>query len=340
MRTTIGLICAVIALAGAAEARPKDRPLSIDEAIQHVGRRSGGFEFATSSAGFELQVWWRLTGILYEGPYKYLPGHSAKWKSCMLDENQNMYARLCAAYFLSDEDKEAREFLESHVASKNLRYRYNAAKAVEMYVSRDPSKTWGVNLLIQRLSDGSLDGGGVHSTPPGDYPDGDASDIMGTPLDSICWDLGCMKEKKAVPALISALQRKPDIGGAAFALGEIGDTCAIPILITILKERPGYRSRDVVRALGMLKAKDAVPVLVSRLGEPKRTGDSFDIMETNDILEALLAIGDKRAVPPIEEFLSTGTPGESEPVARRVLAQMTFCRSGRVALGAACERDL
>jgi hypothetical protein len=55
----------------------------------------------------------------------------------MLDEKRDMYARLCAAYFLLDKHEEARKFVNAQLASRNLRYRYNAAKTVELYVHRD-----------------------------------------------------------------------------------------------------------------------------------------------------------------------------------------------------------
>ena len=75
--------------------------------------------------------------------------------------------------------------------------------------------------------------------PRGKYPDGDKFDIMNSPLNDICWSLGTMKEQKAVPALISVLERRPRTPGAALRLGEIGDQRAIPILMRVLKDRSG-----------------------------------------------------------------------------------------------------
>ena len=130
-----------------------------------------------------------------------------------------------------------------------------------------------------------------------------------------------MKEKKAVPALISVLQRLPGTGGAAFALGEIGDPRAIPVLMKVLQDRSGYEDREVT-ALGKLKCKEAVPVLISRLGNPRTTFSGMDELETSAIFEALLAIGDARAIAPIEKYLAGANPARSKAIARRVLVQL------------------
>jgi len=292
---------------------------SVDEAIELVKKPADGF---ANMSPFELQVHYRLMWLLYNVHYKYEDGHAESWNALMRDENENMYARLCAAYFLLDQQQEAREFIAGQLKSDNLRHRYNAAEVVEIHVGRDPSKNWGIATLIKLVGDGTIDGSGISVSPPGKFPLGDRDDIMMTPIDAICWSLGYMKEKNAVPALISVLERRPQTGGAAFALGEIGDERAIPILLKILKEQTGYEDREVT-ALGKLKSKEAVPILISRLGHPKRRFGGTGVLETEKILEALLLIGDERAITPIEEYLDGAFPKESQAVAKRVLAQLS-----------------
>lgn len=315
-------ICLLIVVVGICNADTKEAPLSIEQAIQIAGEPAGGF---ASMSPFELQTHYRLMWLLYRADYKYEADHADAWLQCMRDKKQNLYARLCAAYFLLDHNEEARKFVLSQLKSKNLRHRYNAAEVVEIHVGRDPKKGWGVRVLIGLLADGSIDGSGVTSSPPGNYPQWDRDDIMTTPIDDICWSIGFMKEKKAVPALISVLERsQPARGGAAFALGEIGDERAIPVLMKLLKDRSTGDEEDrLVIALGHLRCRDAVPILVSRLGKPRTTFSGLDRSETRNLLEALLAIGDRRAIEPIKTYLHGEYPQESKAVARRVLLQLS-----------------
>lgn len=311
-------ICLFFAVVRTSNAEEKEKPLTIEQAIAIVDRPAFGF---ANMSPFKLQTHYRLTGLLYQSRYAYEAKHDDAWIACMHDEKRSMYARLCAAYFLLDQPGEARTFLETQLKSKNLRYRYNAAEVVHLHANLAPKKEWDVGVLIGLLGDGSIDGSGVHTSPAGEYPEGDRDDIMSTPIDDICWSLGLMKEKKAVPALISVLQRRPPTGGAAFALGETGDQRAIPALMKVLQDGSGYEDREVT-ALGKLKCKEAVPILISRLGNPRTTFNDLDQLETRSILEALLAIGDSRAIAPIEKYLQGTYPVRSKAVARRVLVQL------------------
>ncbi len=275
----------------------------------------------------ELQVHYRLVGVRYRLNYKFAPDDTGRWLKVVNDPKENMYARICAAYFLAETKEEARKFLEAQLTSENLRYRYNAAEAVRMFVGRDPEKTWGIDMLLKHVASGALDGSGVTGGPvypPGgdpDFPDGDRHDIMSEPLNSFCWDLGFMKCERAVPTLIGVLKRLPKTGGAAFALGEIGDPKAIPALMEILRNRSGYAHREVA-ALGKLKAKEAVPILIARLGNPETTFSGLDNLEMEDVLEALLAIGDRRAIEPIKAYIATKPSKLITAAARRVLVQL------------------
>lgn len=312
------LLIVLTSFAGRCCAQEKD-PIAIDQAIEKVAKP--GFAFANMSP-FKLQTYYRLTSLHYHGKYEYKESHQEAWLGCLNDENQNMYARLCAAYFLLDSNKQARDFVLAQIESDNLRHRYNAAEVVRMYVGRDTKNEWGIEVLVNMLADGSLDGSGVKSSPPGDYPLGDCHDIMVTPLDSICWNLGFMKEQSAVPALISVLQRRPATSGAAFALGEIGDPKGIPALMKVLEDNTGYEDREVI-AIGKLKHKPAVPLLVARLGNPRTKFGGMDVTETEKILTALLLISDQRAIEPIENYIAEDShPDRSKATARRVLVQL------------------
>lgn len=305
-----GILTILALTAGCARPSEVRKSNFLEEEIAVVCNPAGGF---ANLSPFELQVYYRLMN-LYHKPYRFDSSHVLTWKTLVMDQEADIYGRICAAQFLLDDDAEARKFLSRLARSDNLRHRYNAAEAVKWYMERDRSKTWAVDLLIQLLADGVLDGSGVMQSPEGDFPRGDRNDIMSTPLDGICWAFGFMKEARAGPALISVLERKPLTSGAAFALGEIGDERAAPVLLEVLKQHP--YDRFVVSALGDLKYVEAVSMLISGLDKDRW------IFEMEALLEALRRIGDRRAVPAIKKFLD-GVAGErSGAVARRVLAQL------------------
>ena len=294
----------------------KDK-LTVEGAIALVVEPRGGF---ANMSPFELQTCYRLAWVRYRD---YVPkeGDLKVWKELMQSEDADKYARMCAAYFLLDSDEDARKFIEERARSKDPRTRFNAAKVVEMYVHRDAEKEWGVDLMIELIKVKALDDVGVRTSPEGDFPEGDRDDIMASPLDDICWGLGWMKVQAAAPVLIDLLERQPRCGGAAFALGEIGDKKAIPILMKIMKEGTGYEGREVA-SLGKLKAREAVPMMIERFQtiEPDPMGLNFVDFETT--LAALLEIGDKRAIKPLEEYIEEDHPAEWKRMARRFLVQL------------------
>lgn len=252
-------------------------------------------------------------------------------KTLMQNKQANIYNRYCAAYFLMRDDSEARAFIEKEVASDNLRHRYNAANILAMYVNDNPNDNWGTDLLIKIVSNGSLDGSGVTSSPL-NYTDVDRDDIMMSPLGNICWQFGNRKETKALDALIGVVERLPYEYGAAYALGELGDTKAIPALLkTIDNNRKEYYKSQAISALGKLKCKEAVPLLAKKLGMAKKsssrddTSGSLDTIIDETILNAFLMIGDTRAISSIEKYIAQSQSNREKyniAAANRVLAQL------------------
>ena len=299
-------------------AEPKIK--SAEDAIAFVDKPIVG---SSNSLPIEMQTPYRLGGLLNYAEYRYEDVHADAWLKCLRDEKRSRHGRQCAAFFLLDSHEEARKFILAQLESSDLRARYSAAEVVRIHVRRDPKRRWGVELLIGMPADGSLDESGVNNSPPGDVPKGGRVDIKHWPLDSICSSFGVMKEKDAVPALIAVLKRDPKIRGAAFALGEIGDERGIPALMEVLKNNSGgYEFHDEVTALGKLKHKEAVPLMLARLGHPRSTFSALDVIETDKLLEALLEIGDRRAIEPIEQFLVSNCPEVAKLAARRVLVQL------------------
>src|SRR5689334_15858001 len=105
----IRLSCLVLAMVSVAAAgEPRDK-MSVEEAIRSVASSSFGTAWGNLSP-FETQVYYRL--MCLQGPcsYEFESKHADTWKASLTDPKQNIYARICAAYFLPDDDREMREF--------------------------------------------------------------------------------------------------------------------------------------------------------------------------------------------------------------------------------------
>ena len=85
------------------------------------------------------------------------------------------------------------------------------------------------------------------------------------------------------------------------ALGYLGDSRAIPLLIDFVKQKGPLVKQEKggilddallrpVEALANLRAKEAVPVLLEYIEYP-------------DVIEALENIGDPRVIPPLQELI-------------------------------------
>ena len=143
---------------------------------------------------FELQIVYRLAGLMHIEHYRYNASHAPAWQNLMRDEQASIYGRMCAAYFLLDSDKEARDFITAQINSPNVRHRYNAAKVLEMYTD-STDKTWAIDLLIAKLDDGSLARNGVNNSSGidrKDFPEGDGWDIVSTPIEAVCGRLSSL----------------------------------------------------------------------------------------------------------------------------------------------------
>jgi HEAT repeat protein len=118
--------------------------------------------------------------------------------------------------------------------------------------------------------------------------------------------LGYRRCEAAVEPLIRMLEREDttssgeynDQQAAAAALGELGDSRAIEPLRKLLVDEPTQR---VVRSLGALKARDAVPALIALLKH-----DDVDLRHA--VTEALGDIKDPGAVEPLIAVMRAGEP--------------------------------
>jgi HEAT repeat protein len=149
--------------------------------------------------------------------------------------------------------------------------------------------------------------------------------------------------KAAVPYLLQILKQSPRVRAeAALALGEIGDPSSVPGMIEAVDTAAGDRdtfdaNRRLATALGALRAREAVPVLMKLtaspdaftqvaavdalglVGDPSAVDTLVGVVrspaaEPVTVQHALLAlgrIGDARAVPVVLRMLFEGRPGVS-----------------------------
>lgn len=144
------------------------------------------------------------------------------------------------------------------------------------------------------------------------------------------WWLGRMRSQhpKAVPLLQAALAQRlpPEYGvgvernavarNAARALGKLGDGRAVPDLLSALEDDDDGLREAAARALGELKAVEAVPILSRRLasgpgvaGAPRK--DNPRLMEPCEaMLEALgeIGLGSSEVLSVIESFTAHDRP--------------------------------
>ncbi|MBL7132796.1 MAG: HEAT repeat domain-containing protein, partial [Phycisphaerae bacterium] len=109
--------------------------------------------------------------------------------------------------------------------------------------------------------------------------------------------LGVIKDRRAVTALIAALEAEKDPKamvqlGLVRALGATGDPRATTPLIGCLKHPHEYVRRDAAGALGLIGDRRAVPALIGALNDQK-------LSVRDSTAAALGLIGDVRALDPL-----------------------------------------
>ncbi len=122
--------------------------------------------------------------------------------------------------------------------------------------------------------------------------------------------LGNAKNPKSVPVLIEIAKGTQSSPEAVAALGIIGDPRGIPICLELLqreiqmiKKEPQSHSapsEELLRSLGKLKAKEAVPILLAYL-------------YSDDVIAALGEIGDPSAIAPLQAIVAANGIVDPDP---------------------------
>jgi HEAT repeat protein len=160
---------------------------------------------------------------------------------------------------------------------------------------------WLVDLYLAILSDNRF----VTGLENTNWQKGTSFTISSCETANLVFALGDGKCGKVVPLLIERVKRRQADWYTLNALGEIGDARAVSVLIESVKG--GYFDEQqfelAVYALGKLKARDAVPVLL-------------DDIEYPISIETLGEIGDPRAVPALREIVAAkgGIVRKGKPV--------------------------
>jgi len=121
-------------------------------------------------------------------------------------------------------------------------------------------------------------------------------------------ELGKLKEKKAIPVLLEALAytNMAVRSNAAYALGELGAKEAAAGLISLLKDPEERVRKSAAKALGMIGATEAAAPLMSLL----ESEQSRVVLKS--ALRSLGQVGDVKALPALERFVSNLDPTLSE----------------------------
>ena len=271
--------------------------------------------------GEELQVAYRLHILTAEMRFKPEAGDRPALKALVTNQTASAYSRTCAPYFLLDADSGARSLLTNYVAASDLRYRFNAARAIQWFAwgAKGEAGAWAAVELVKMVENKSLElpYGTYTPTRGHEHHDEDMRDDALTPLPEVIRTLGELRERRAVPALQSIIERRGQVEAAAIALGKIGDPSVAPFLLEKYKNEREHPF-GFGRALATLKYQPAVPEMVARLSQ------ATDHYQQEAVLENLLDIGDTSVVPQIERFLESLPPAnrEMKKVGARILVQI------------------
>ena len=155
---------------------------------------------------------------------------------------------------------------------------------------REQPPTWLEELFLAALSDHRA----VTGMEQTNFRKGTSFTVSSCATEKLVFALEGARCRKAVPLLVERVKRREADWHTLHALGEIGDPRAVSALIQGVKE--AYFNEQLyeqaVYALGKLKARDAVPALLQDI-------------EYVVCIDALAEIGDSRAVPAIQQLVTT-----------------------------------
>ena len=298
-----------------------NKPLTVEQVTALACNRP---QFGVEPGPFFVQTRRRLSGFWSGGEhYEFRAEDAPIWEALLFDETASIYGRMIAAGFLLKTNHHgAKEFLQAQINSFYRRYAHNAAEVIRWQTSALPNDPWWEDRLIELIQDQRLIGGFSSSTQiPGDFrlfEEDDSWDLMHSTFSDVCYALGRMKCRKAVPTLMQWIDSE-EAGSAISALGEIRDESVAPELMKRLGTK-GAPDHIIIPALANLHYPPVIPIAIQRL-EAALSVDPPKPDGTSGCLAALWSLKAKEAIPVITEWAANPKVYE-RAFARRILAHL------------------
>ena len=254
------------------------------------------------------EVFYRLVILARAGTYPPQPSDAPTLSALLNDASKDIAARLCAPRFLLDlNDTAARSFVERQLNGQDRPALHNAADAVCEHLRTCRDDAWAIGALITVLSDDRLVQPYAEHYRKGESFSSDPDVYSADTLDATCWTLGRARARQAVPVLGQLVSRYPHRDEVPLnALAMMGDPAAAPVLLARLVDEKGRLREPCARGLGLLRSKDALPLLLPFVTDEPTVKD--DTSSQQAAIEALGDIGDARAVPALGAYLAQRRP--------------------------------
>lgn len=240
-------------------------------------------------------------GEIGRGVYTLKNDHFPIWEEIIENKDFNIYDRLVACFVVLDFKNKAKLFLENSIKSDNKNIRFNAARVIQSYISKDSKKVWGINCLLSSINNSMLD-----ENQENDLKLENDKTFLVSPISEIFRDFGEMKLESAVPLL----EKYADMNTSAiYALGEIGNEKSKKILLNVLLKNSLTKVplEHIIQALIECKEKGVFLKIKEILDDnsEKYIGQPVIIEKCMDAIWDLDA---KNLLPQIENLLHRNLP--------------------------------
>ncbi|MBI4835285.1 MAG: HEAT repeat domain-containing protein [Planctomycetes bacterium] len=129
----------------------------------------------------------------------------------------------------------------------------------------------------------------------------------------VCEILTEIRDERALPVFIKLLTDKEEIGNsiaslAAKGLGKLGDSTAITPLVSSLPTPDVELRYEVINALGILRAEQAIPLLLSAITDTAKTYSDYLVK-----CAAIEALGKLKSKDAVKRLINMLSDTETEP---------------------------